>query len=247
MNTLIVDDERLARSALRTLLAAHPALTVVGEADSVEAAVTAIARHRPDVVFLDIQMPGANGFALFDRVKADFRTVFVTAYDEFALRAFEINALDYLLKPVTAARLALTVGRLLEPEAMPAADSLPGAPADRAAKLLEPDDYLFLSADRWAGFVRVGDIVCICANGPYADVVIDGGRKTLVLKSMKEWEDRLPERSFVRIHRSTIINIRFVERVDKGVNYSYQVHVRHMPAPLAVSRRHAARLRELFT
>jgi two-component system LytT family response regulator len=247
MKALIVDDERLARAALRTLLAAHPTVEVVGEADSVDAAVAAIARHRPDVVFLDIQMPGTNGFALFDRVAATFRTVFVTAFDEFALRAFEINALDYLLKPVSATRLALTIERLLAPEVTRSTDPLPLPSADRAAKPLEANDFLFLSADRWAGFVRVADIVCISADGPYADVVIAGGRKTLVLKSMKEWEDRLPDRSFVRIHRSTIINIRFVERVERGVNHSYQVHVRHIAAPLVVSRRHAARLRELFT
>jgi two-component system, LytTR family, response regulator len=247
MDVLIVDDERLARSALRTLLAAHPTVAVVGEADSVDAAVTAIARYRPDVVFLDIQMPGTNGFALFDRVAATFRTVFVTAFDEFALRAFEINAIDYLLKPVSATRLALTIERLLVPDTTPPMGPLALTPADRVTRPLEADDFLFLSADRWAGFVRVADIVCISANGPYADVVIAGGRCTLVLKSMKEWEDRLPERLFVRIHRSTIINIRFVEHVEKGVNYSYQVHVRHMATPLAVSRRHAARLRELFT
>jgi two-component system LytT family response regulator len=247
MKALIVDDERLARATLRTLLETYPTVEVVGEADSVDAAVAAITRHRPDVVFLDIQMPGPNGFTLFDRVTATFRTVFVTAFDEFALRAFEINALDYLLKPVSATRLALTMARLLAPESTPSTGPLPLAPADRAAKPLEASDFLFLSADRWAGFVRVDDLVCICANGPYADVVIAGGRKTLVLKSMKEWEDRLPDRSFVRIHRSTIVNIRFVERVEKGMNYSYQVHVRHMAAPLVVSRRHAARLREFFT
>jgi two-component system LytT family response regulator len=247
MKVLIVDDERLARSALRTLLAAHPAVDVVGEADSVDAAVAAITRHRPDVLFLDIQMPGTNGFALVDRVAATFRTVFVTAFDEFALRAFEINALDYLLKPVSATRLALTIERLLSPDLTASTGPLALAPAGRATKPLDADDFLFLSADRWAGFVRVADIVCISANGPYADVVIAGGRKTHVLKSMKEWEDRLPDRSFVRIHRSSIINIRFVERVEKDVNYSYRVHVRHMAAPLVVSRRHAARLRELFT
>jgi two-component system LytT family response regulator len=247
MKALIVDDERLARAALRTLLVAYPTVEVVGDADSVDAAVAAIARHEPDAVFLDIQMPGTNGFALFDRVAATFHTVFVTAFDEFALRAFEINALDYLLKPVSATRLAVTMERLLAAESTPLAGTLPLAPADRIAKPLEANDFLFLSADRWAGFVRVADIVCICANGPYADVVIAGGRKTLLMKSMKEWEDRLPDRSFVRIHRSTIINIRFVERVEKSEHASYQVHVRHMAAPLVVSRRHAARLRELFT
>ena len=109
---LIVDDERLARTRLRTLLAAHPEITIAGEADSAPSAVAEIDRLAPDLVFLDIQMPGASGFDVLEQTERTFAVVFVTAFDEHALRAFDINAVDYLLKPVTAARLAQSIERV---------------------------------------------------------------------------------------------------------------------------------------
>src|SRR5688572_3258534 len=109
---LIVDDERLARTRLRTLLAAHPEVTIAGEADSAPTAVAEIDRLAPDLVFLDIQMPGASGFDVLEQTERSFAVVFVTAFDEHALRAFDINAVDYLLKPVTAARLAQSIDRV---------------------------------------------------------------------------------------------------------------------------------------
>ena len=109
---LIVDDERLARTRLRTLLAAHPEITIAGEADSASTAVAEIDRLAPDLVFLDIQMPGASGFDVLEQTERSFAVVFVTAFDEHALRAFDINAVDYLLKPVTAPRLAQSIERV---------------------------------------------------------------------------------------------------------------------------------------
>jgi two-component system LytT family response regulator len=236
LGAIIVDDERLARESLRTLLAAHPEVDLLGEADSVASAAALIARVEPDLVFLDIQMTGETGFELFGRVPQQFRTIFVTAFDEFAIRAFEVNALDYLLKPVTPVRLAAAIGRAVAS----------GGEAPAVARRLELDDHLFVTSDRWSGFVRVGDIVCIQANAQYSEIVVSGGRRTLVLKSMKEWEERLPDRSFVRIHRSTIVNVACVERLERSFNLGFDVYVRHLKEPLIASRRYAARLKECF-
>jgi two-component system, LytTR family, response regulator len=233
---IIVDDERLARDALRALLAAHPEVVLVGEADSVAAAADLVTRLKPDLVFLDIQMPGQSGFELFERVDAVFRTIFVTAYDDFALRAFEVNALDYLLKPVSRARLAAAIDRLFQPSKT----------SDEAVRMLEPDDHLFVTTERWSGFVRVGDIVFVKAMGQYSEIVTAAGRKAMVLKSMKEWEERLPRRLFTRVHRSAIINITCVERVEKSFNYSFDVHLTGVKDPVAVSRRYAAKLKDHF-
>ena len=109
MKAILIDDERLARQELKSLLAAYPEIQIVGEANNVETAIESIKQLKPDVIFLDIQMPGKNGFELLEEISGVPEVVFVTAYDEYAIRAFEVNALDYLLKPVQSNRLAETV------------------------------------------------------------------------------------------------------------------------------------------
>jgi two-component system, LytTR family, response regulator len=233
-NAVIVDDERLARNKLRSLLAQHPQIRLVGEADSVDSAVETIGRTSPDVVFLDIQMPGKSGFELVNHVNLPLKIIFVTAFDEYAIRAFEVNALDYLLKPVNPERLAKAIERLATPPTTPARSSRP----------LEYNDFLFLPFGDSSRFLRVREIKLIRAADVYSEIFIAGGEKTLVLKPLSEWEERLPEKHFARIHRSTIINIEFVERVEKSFNYSFEVYLRGAGEPFTMSRRYAARLKD---
>jgi two-component system, LytTR family, response regulator len=252
LTALLVDDERLARRELRTLLDAHGSVEIVGEAASVREAVRRLEVVTPDVVFLDVQMPRQSGFELLEQVETSFRVVFVTAYDAYALRAFEVNALDYLLKPVHPDRLARTLGRLLTPPASaeaeppePArADALP--PADEATRPLGPDDHLFLSFDKRSRFVRVRSIVCLCGAGDYSEVVLEDGQRALVSRALRQWEERLPARSFVRIHRATIVNLDFVERVERSDDESYLVFLRGLAEPLTMSRRQASRVKLRF-
>jgi two-component system LytT family response regulator len=234
LKTLLVDDERLARNKLRSMLASYPQIQIVGEADSVASAVELIENARPDVIFLDIQMPGETGFALLEKVEADFKTIFVTAFDEHAIRAFEVNALDYLLKPVNPARLARSIERLVAST----------VEHENARRALEYDDHIFLSIDRRTRFIKVNAIKCIVAEGPYSRVFTSDGAQSMVLRSLKEWEDRLPEKHFLRIHRSTIINLECVSKIEKWLNYSYQVFVDGIEQPFVMSRRYAARLKD---
>jgi two-component system LytT family response regulator len=234
LKAVIVDDERLARNKLRLMLAKHPEIQVVGEADSARGAREAIESLKPDVVFLDVQMPGESGFDLLATVSPALKFIFVTAFDEYAIRAFEVNALDYLLKPVNPDRLARSVERL----------TVARAAAEDVRKALDYDDHLFLTVDDRSTFLKVSRIECIVAAGPYSDVVTSDGRRAMVLKAMKHWEERLPEKYFMRIHRSTIINVEYVERVEKWFNYSYQVYLRGISEPFTISRRYAARLKE---
>ena len=231
---VIVDDERLARNKLRSLLEQHPQIRLVGEADGVDSAIETIERTRPDVVFLDIQMPGKSGFELVNRVNLPLKIIFVTAFDEYAIRAFEVNALDYLLKPVNPERLAKAIERLASPPAVP----------ERAPRPLEYDDFLFLPFGDSSRFLRVRDIKLIRAADVYSEIFTTGGEKTLVLKPLNEWEERLPEKHFARIHRSTIINIEFVERVEKSFNYSFEVYLCDTGEPFTMSRRYATRLKD---
>lgn len=232
---IIVDDERLARKELRSLLAEHPTVEIVGEAENVAMAAELTRTTQPDVVFLDIQMPGESGFQLLEQLPVSCKVIFVTAYDAYALRAFEVNALDYLLKPINPARLAAALARLSTTEAPPT-----------PVRKLEYSDRLFLEIGERAQFLKLEQLVCLRAAGDYSELVTADGKVALILKSLKEWEERLPEKHFTRIHRSTIINLEYVERVESWFNRSWQIHLRHLSEPLLVSRRYAAQLKQKF-
>jgi two-component system LytT family response regulator len=231
-SAIIVDDERLARRELASLLAAHPEVAIVGEAASVDEAAALLRTVEPDIVFLDIQMPRRSGFELLEAADVRGRVVFVTAHDIHAIRAFEVNALDYLLKPVHPARLAVAIRRVLAATG----ESRP------AATRLELDDHLFLTEGRAARFVTVRAIVCIRAAGDYTEIALPDGKQLLSPRPLKEWEARLPA-SFARVHRTAIVNLDHVERVERTSDDAFALYVRGVPAPVPLSRRHAARLR----
>jgi two-component system LytT family response regulator len=233
---VIVDDERLARNKMRSLLEAHPEIHIAGEADGVGAALRVIEETRPDVLFLDIQMPGQSGFDLVNQLNGPLKIIFVTAFDEYAIRAFEINALDYLLKPINPERLARAIERLLQLVIEP----------EKQGRQLEYDDFLLLPFGNTSRFLKLSAIKCICAAGVYSEVIAVEGQKALVLRSLNEWEARLPVNHFARIHRSTIINLEYVERIENWFNRSSRLFLKHTAEPFTVSRRYAARLRLKF-
>lgn len=232
---LIVDDERLARVEVRALLKEYPQIEAADEAESVAEAAALMAKTPPDLVFLDVKLPGELGFDLLGRTPPTAHIVFVTAYDQFAVRAFEVNALDYLLKPVDPARLAKTMEKFLTQSKTP--------PAPRP---LEYTDSIFLNLNGAPRFVKVASLVSIQADGDYTSVTATSGPLGLTTKSLREWEELLPAKRFCRIHRSSIINCEQVVRMEKWFNDSYRVHLRNQEEPLVMSRRHAAEFRERF-
>jgi len=233
---ILVDDERLARKELRSMLAEHEIIDIVGEAESVAQAAELFQAQKPDVLFLDIQLPGETGFDLIEKISPACKIIFVTAFDAYAIRAFEVNALDYLLKPINPARLAQAIERLTSHDAAPASP----------VRALEYEDRLFIEVDERSRFLKVSDIVVISAMGDYSRIFSADGQKSLVLKSLRDWEERLPAKQFMRIHRSTIINVEYVERLESWFNRSYRIHLRQIPEPLVMSRRYAARFKTTF-
>ncbi|MEO8028694.1 MAG: LytTR family DNA-binding domain-containing protein, partial [Bryobacteraceae bacterium] len=222
LTALLIDDERPARSQLRSLLGAHPEVEVAAEADSADAAHAAVQRVRPDVVFLDIQMPRRSGFDFLAETTAKFAVIFVTAHDEFAVRAFEVNALDYLLKPVEPRRLKQAIERIGRP---------------REGERLGPADRIFTGSR----FVPVSSLMAVVASGAYSELWLKDGSRVLLTKPMKDWERRLPE-AFKRVHRSTIVNLECVLRAERRDNYSYALHLRG-GGVVAMSRREARKQR----
>lgn len=231
---LLVDDERLARKQLRGLLAHFPEVEIVAESAAVPQALAAVQAHHPDVVFLDIQMPGASGFEFLESAEGSFATIFVTAHDRFALRAFEVNGLDYLLKPIERDRLAKAILRISQrPQAT--------VPAETS---LKSTDYLFVTGRSGSRFIQVRKIQHVVAAGPYTEIFVDDGSRWMMLRSIKEWQARLPMDQFAAIHRSTIVNLDFVERMEALPNYSYRIGLRGSKCQLLMSRRRALLLKE---
>jgi two-component system LytT family response regulator len=234
LRALLVDDERLARNDLRSLLSEYNNIEVIGEADSVQKAIEVIAVEDPDLLFLDVQMPGESGFDLLKRIDLQAHVIFVTAFDEYAIRAFEVDAIDYLLKPVNPERLKTAIERLNREKAY----------SQNKQRILDYDDAMLLSLNSHLKFLRVNSIVSIQSAGDYSEIITNEGKKGLIQKSMTEWEQRLPEKYFCRIHRSTIVNIEFVTKIDEWFGNSYQVHLKGIETPLTMSRRYAALLKQ---
>ncbi|WP_103030151.1 LytR/AlgR family response regulator transcription factor [Salinibacter altiplanensis] len=242
LRVLIIDDERLARRSVRSALDDVTDATVVGEAGSADAAAEQIHTSEPDVVLLDVQMRGETGFDLLDRLDTPVQVIFVTAYDEYAVRAFEVNALDYLLKPVDPDRLAEALHRARRTDtALPEAEDAPDSDAFRY------DDLFFYEEGRRPRFLRIRDIVFIAAAGNYTELHLIGGDTALTSTTLSDWANRLPDAHFARIHRSTIVNVEHVTDVAQAQGRSYDVHVPNREAPLVMSRRRARALQDLFT
>ena len=235
LRLLVVDDARLARQELRTLLSALPWVSCVGEADDVPSAREAIARLRPDVVLLDVQMPSGSGFDVLDGLEGVPLVVFVTAYDAYAVQAFQANALDYLVKPVEAPRLQRALQRALERRAPDEA-----GPGERA--LLGPQDQVFLRDGERCWFVAVAEISRIVVDGNYARLWFRD-QNALLTRSLSALEARLPMALFFRANRNTLVNLRMVRAVEPTIADGYELILAD-GARAEVSRRQARELRE---
>lgn len=230
MRALIVDDEPLARRELRRLLAAHPEIEVTGEAGSAAEAERAIETIAPELLFLDIQMPQRTGFQLLESLEDAPQVIFTTAFDEHALRAFEVGALDYLLKPISPARLAQALGRVRERLAAPRRDVLP---LDRPLLVREGDRS-------W--FVSLRDVEVIEAAGNYVQLHF-GAHRPLLLHSLAALEQRLDPDHFFRASRSAIVNLARIERFETGPRLELIAHLKGGRV-LTFSRRQSAVFRK---
>lgn len=239
LNAIIVDDERLARKELILMLNEFANINVIGEAADIKTAQKLLSENSVDLVFLDIQMPGESGFDLINSIPIKTKVIFVTAFDEYAIRAFDVNALDYLLKPVNPKRLKETIERI---EELSKNDST----AENSKKLLE-SDRLLVTLNSKLQFIKIKNIIYISAAGDYTEIQTSDNQKGITLKSIKEWEARLPETLFARIHRSTIVNLEFIERIEEWFQKSYRIHLKSVKEPFDVSRRYTSKLKERFS
>lgn len=243
MRTLIVDDERLARNELKRLLEPYTKIEIVGEAANADEALALIDSLQPELLFLDIQMPGKNGFELLSSIEGKSpEVIFTTAFDEYAIKAFEYNALDYLLKPIDENRLKDAINRIEENQSHAEA---PVSENDRAEKILGENDQVFVKDGEKCWFVKLGKIRLFESMGNYVRLHFDD-QKPLVLKSLNNLEERLDQNSYFRANRKHIINLQWIDKIEPWFSGGLLVTL-HGGDKIEISRRQAIRFKELMS
>ena len=237
---LIIDDERLARNELKKLLLEFPEVEVIGEAANATEGIEKIEDLSPDLVFLDIQMPGKTGFDMLLELEKAPHVIFTTAYDEFALKAFEVNALDYLMKPVEPKRLADALHKLHQAEEKEMA-----ALANAHRSLLTENDQVFVKDGERCWFVKLSEVRLFESVGNYAKVYF-ATNKPLILKSLNALEDRLDEKTFFRANRKHIVNLRMIDKVEPYFNGGLLLDLKRKKK-IEVSRRQAVKFKEMMS
>jgi len=234
----LIDDERLARQGLRQLLEAHPNLQIIGEADSKEAGLELLLHKKPDAVFLDIRMPGATGFDLLREIESPPKVVLVTAHAAHAIQAFDIEAVDYLLKPVGASRFAQAVRRLENACAGPVEDS--------ASQSFSRDDSLCLSTPRRTDVIPLSHISALQADGDFTRFFIKNSRPIMICHPLGYYEKQLPSPPFFRLDRSHIINSSQTIQLDRKSRDEALLMLDGLVEPLVLGRTAQIRLREFL-
>jgi two-component system LytT family response regulator len=238
LKVILIDDERLARSELKRLLLDFPDVEVIAEAANANEGIEKIESLNPDLIFLDIQMPGKTGFDMLTQLEKAPHVIFVTDYDEYALKAFDVNALDYLMKPVEPKRLAealLKVRQKEEEERL----------SYNNRGVLSEHDQVFVKDGERCWFVKLSDVRLFESVGNYAKVYF-GSNKPLILKSLNALEERLDEKIFFRANRKHIINVRKIEKIESYFNGGLLIDLAG-GEKIEISRRQAVKFKEMMS
>lgn len=238
MKAIIVEDSRLARVELKELLTAHSEVELIGEAENADIAKAMIEDQEPDLIFLDINMPGKDGFELLESLEHVPQVIFTTAYDEYAIKGFEYNALDYLLKPIKADRLAKAIEKVKPTIHTPSEGIMAG-------EHLRNDQQVFVKDGEKCWLIKIGDVRAFEVCGNYSRVFFDN-HKPLILRSLNQLEERLDPSSFFRANRQEIINLNKVTKVEPWFNGRLKVWLEESHE-VEVSRRQAVRFKELLS
>lgn len=239
IKTIIIDDERLARNELKKLLIEFPEIEIIGEAANADEGIEKIEALQPDLVFLDIQMPGKTGFDMLAELDKVPDIIFTTAYDEYALKAFEVNALDYLLKPIEPKRLEDAIQKL---QLLEEKDSYQQGESSENQSLLSEHDQVFVKDGEKCWFVKLSEIRLFESVGNYAKVFF-GANKPLILKSLNSLEERLDEKIFFRANRKHIVNLRTIEKIEPYFNGGLLLELKGGDK-IEVSRRQTVKFKE---
>lgn len=229
LNAIIIDDERMARQELLRLLKKHPNITVVEQAENIDEGFEEIQKHQPDIIFLDIEMPGGTGLSLAEKLNGEIPIVFCTAYDEFAVDAFALNAVDYLVKPIVPERLAETIEKLAEKE----------SPTIEA--ILDDNFKLMVKFNDHMKIIPLGDIICFESVGNHAAIYTSQG-KAYLHSSLNKIESRLNSNNYFRASRLHIVRLDAISQLEQNINHGLSAEMNDGKV-IEISRRQASKLK----
>lgn len=240
IKTIIVEDSRLARNELKELIKMHPELEVIGEAENVDIAYKMINELKPQLIFLDINMPEKDGFELLEMLDNVPVTVFTTAFDEYAIKSFEYNALDYLLKPINEKRFGDAVQKIKEK-----VNSDEDEQEQTAIQLLGEESQIFIKDGEKCWLVKIGEIGLFEIVGNYTRVYFKE-EKPLIYKSLNQIEERLPQSLFFRANRQQIINLKYIKSVDNWFNGKLKATMQN-GTEVEISRRQSSLFKDMLS
>lgn len=237
IKAIIVDDERLAREGLKAQLIPHSEIQVIAEASNADEALLLIDAHKPDLIFLDIQMPEKTGFNLLEELIDAPVVIFTTAYNEFAIKAFEVNALDYLLKPINEQRLAEAVQK--------AKKQIIELQQHKEKAKLAPNKRVFIKDGERCWFVKLQDIRLIESSGNYAKIYFDK-YQPLIHRTLNSLDEKLDNGMFFRVNRQQIINLDYIDKIEPFFNNGFIIYLKD-GTKVEVSRRQAVKFKEMMS
>lgn len=235
----ILDDEPLAIISLKKKLENFAEIIIIGESTRMNKAIYDISEIKPDILFLDIQLAEGTGFDFLNNIRFEGNVIFVTAYDEYAFRAFEVNALDYLLKPVSEERMSETIKKIKN-------NQYNYSKKPSCELKYRYSDRLFVIEKNYIKFIFLENVTSIYAARDYSFIESNDGKKSIILRTMAEWEARLPKEHFVRIHRSYIVNINYIEKIVKNSTSTAKVYMKNLSEPISLSRTYYKNLRNNY-
>lgn len=248
IRSVVVDDVDMMRATLKKVLDNFPNIEIVGEASDYESARDVINKTTPDLVFLDIDLNGITSIDLLNEISCNPKIIFITSHPDFAIKAFELNAVDYIMKPISGERLRKAIDRITADIEVPA-----GAEGETMSGFSEadddrftPDQIILLNFDNKMNFIKIRDINYIEAFGNYTKVYLNDGKLSITYNSIKSWDARLPEDVFIQIHRSTIVNLLNVTKIEKWTNDTGRLFLKGIEKPFEISRSYFFQIKKKY-
>jgi two-component system LytT family response regulator len=242
IRSVVVDDVDIMRVTLKKVLEGFPNIEIIGEASDYESAKNLINDTKPDLVFLDIDLYGLTSIDLLNEISCNPKIIFITSHPDFAIKAFELNAVDYILKPISADRLRKAIERVNEFNT----NSLDGSVMDESQERFKADQIILLNFDSKLTFIKVQDINYIEAFGNYTKIYMNDGKLSITYNSIKNWDNRLPNDVFIQIHRSSLVNLLNVIKIEKWTNDTGRLFLKGVEKPFEISRSYFFQIKKKY-
>jgi two-component system LytT family response regulator len=247
IRAILVDDVELMRITLKKVLEQFPHIDLIGEASDFDSAKELINSAKPDLVFLDIDLNGLTSIDLLSQVNHVPKIIFITSHPDFAIKAFELNAIDYILKPISTERIKKAIERLTNDEVAPKqVENEVNSPLTENNERFEADQIILLSFDNKMNFIKVKDINYIEAFGNYTKIYMNDGKLSITYNSINGWASRLPEDMFIQIHRSTMVNLTQITKIERAANDTGRLQLSGIEKPFEISRSYFYQMKKKY-